>query len=526
MAWKIIYLRNVTSLRGVTSPETRRVISTTRLSVSDKKQLQTAGRKYMKLITLILLLIVAVGAYGEDSSEENVVIDLFEDSEQEDTVDEISEEAESNSVFNQIVANWNGESIFRYFLYFEEMEVEEGSLLFPDDKRHIFESVGEYNSHFGSDVWRVSFSFASSFGNQTDTYIPAFDDVEDQDWQDWLRDPRRERRYISVKEFYLSVFFHDVDVYIGRKLLENTLSTIYGPADVYTPIDANSPFHGGALGKYLVELDYFIGDFSIVAAIFPVYQGGKSFGPLSRWGYYSAIPESNLGWLPINQMEVKDEYPDIAWRNMSYFIRFKANLPGFDFFLSGFYGLNGNKVTKLDEGGLSLTKEIVPVVNAAAAISTTLGKLELHGEALYNYTPESRDDDYLRYVVGGRYAFDEFDTVPFIDKIDLNLEYAGEYLVTEQSHADYIAGSGDMRGLKDDFLGSIDFDFAEDFTVRVAGQYDIEGQGVSLLSGIGYAGMENLELNLKWQHFFVTESSDLYHWRDNNRIIASVRYSL
>jgi len=473
----------------------------------------------MKVIPLIVLFVLSTGVYGQNSTEEDV-IDLFEDSNQAETIEEDLPKEEHASASEQIKANWGGEVNCRYFLHFQKLVP--GGLSLPDEETHVFESISKLHSSFSRNDWRVRFSLLHAFGNQEDTYIPAFENLEEREWQDWLRDPRRERRYVDIEELYLSVFFDKFDIYVGKKLLTNTLSTIYSPADIYNVVDLNSPFHSFTLGKHLLELDFYIGNFSITAVVFPVYEGGKSFSPLSRWGYYSTIELEEYAGLPIDQLIV-DSYPDIGWENISYFLRFKANLPRVDFFLSGFYGLNVNQVMKL-ELPLTLVGEVVPVVNAAASFSTTLGKTELHAEALYNYTPKSRDDDYLRFVAGGRYSFDQLDRVSFLDKVDLKLEYAGEHLIKEQSNANYEYSSEDTRTLKNDVLGSIELDFAKDLAVCLAGQVDVEGPGISLLSDLEYSGWENLLLSLKLQLFFADEGSDLYNWRDNSRIITSVRY--
>jgi hypothetical protein len=330
---------------------------------------------------------------------------------------------------------------------------------------------------------------------------------------------------LSIEELFLSIFFDNVDLYLGKKLLTNTLSTIYSPADIYNAVDTNSPFHSSTLGKVLLEMNYYVGNFSVTAAVFPVYQGGKPFDPLSRWGYYRTVELAQLAGGAIDDLVVVDEYPDILWENISYFLRLKANLPQIDFFLSGFYGLNGNQVFTLGPLPFTVSREIVPVVNAAAAFSTTLGRVELHGEALYNYTPKSRDDDYLRYVAGVRYSFDEFERVSLLDKVDFILEYAGEVLIREQSNESYDFSSENARALKNDLLGSVEIDFAEEFALCFSSQYDIGGKGISFLSDIEYSGLENLQLNLKLQLFYADEDSDLYYWRDNGRIITAVRYS-
>ena len=128
----------------------------------------------MKVIPLVLLLIMSTGVFGEDSSEEDVIA-IFEESDPTTAAEEGSQEQEDPSAFEQITRNWEGESDFRYFLYFEKLDAGGSSL--PDDKRHVFESVTKNNSRFGTDDWRVSFSFANSFGNQEDTYIPAFENL-------------------------------------------------------------------------------------------------------------------------------------------------------------------------------------------------------------------------------------------------------------------------------------------------------------------------------------------------------------
>jgi hypothetical protein len=479
-------------------------------------------------------------------------MDLFADSEDDSGMDLFAEAGEGASqdasqeggepqivaveknprVLRRLVDNINGSTNARYHWFFLPMDVEEDASPEPDDKRHIFEAHSQFESYTGGKNWRFAFEATTDFGNQDNSYAPALEDVESRDWQDWFQDTKRERLYLSANQFYLSFFLSDVDFFVGKKTISNTLSTLYSPADIYTPTDANSPFNATFLGRYLLELDYYFGTSSITAAVFPVYQGGKPAYPLSRWGYYKAKEKQDEEGITVEDQEDSEDeerrYTDISWENISYFLKFKSTFAGIDMFVSGFYGLVNNTVSEVfinEEDEEEKKSVVVPVVNATGGFSTTIQKLEMHGEALFNYSLDSKDDDYLRYVLGGRYILDGFNEWVPLDRIDVMLEYGGEWLIHQQSHEDFQDSTEERRGIKNDVLASLKFQVNDDLLFGAFAQYDLSQRGGTFLGNLNYRGIENFDLELTGQYFLAPEDTDYYYWRHNHRLFATVSYS-
>ena len=433
-------------------------------------------------------------------------------------------------IVERLIGNINGNTNFRYNWFFFLLDVEENASPEPDNKRHIFETHSQFESYTGGEFWRFNFEATTDFGNQTNAYIPGFEDLEARDWQDWFQDIKRERRYLLLNQYYFSLFFNNFDFFIGRRTIDNTLSSIYGPADIYTPEDANSPFNPTDIGRYMIELDYYFGNASITAAILPIYQGGKSFSPLSRWGYYKFKEQQDEENINAQEESEDDErrYTDISWGNISYLLKLKSTFSGLDIFITAFYGLADNTVSKVtineqDEEEKEII--VIPVINASGGFSGTIKKLEMHGEALFNYSIGSKDDDYLRYLLGSRYIIDGFaERVP-LDRIDIILEYGGEWLINEQSHEDYQDSTEDRRTMKNTLLTSIQVQFTEDILFGILAQYDFNQWGGTLIGNLNYRGFENFDLELTGQYFLAPENSDYYYWRHNHRLLASVTYS-
>jgi hypothetical protein len=488
-------------------------------------------------------LTIDLFADSEDDSEK----DLFEKSEDEttevsifgaDTESDLFKALDSDIVEKRpnlveaFIDNINGTTSFRYHWYFFLLEVEENASPEPDNKRHLFETHSEFESYTGGKQWRFNIEATTDFGNQTNTYVPGFEDLEARNWQDWFQDTKRERRFLLLNQYYVSFFLNDVDIFLGRRTFENTLSTIYSPADIYTPSDANSPFNPVDIGRYVFELGYYFGDSSITAAVLPIYQGGKSFSPLSRWGYYKFKEQQDEEDVSVEDQEDSEDeerhYTEITWENISYLLKFKSTFSGLDIFITGFYGLANNTVSMVtinDQDEEEKEFVVIPVINASGGFSATIQKLELHGEALYNYSIDSKDDDYLRYMLGGRYIIDGFSQRAPLDRIDITVEYGGEWLIHEQSHADYQDSTNDRRGMKNSLLTSLQVQFTEDILCNIFAQYDFDQYAGTLIGNVNYKGFENFDLELAGQYFLAPENSDYYYWRHNHRLMASVTYS-
>lgn len=428
--------------------------------------------------------------------------------------------------------NMDGKSIFRYAFFFELLDVEEDASPEPDNKRHYLDKHSEITTYLAGDFWRLNLTYFLDFGNQENTYAPWLEDPGARDWQDWFQDTKSERLYFKISDFHLNLFFSFFDIIIGKKVFIHSLSTLYSPADIYKATDLTDPNNPYNFGKYLVEFDFFAGPAALSLVIFPVYQGGKSTKPLSRWGYYKFKEiQDESGTTAEDLEEEEDEerhYTDITPENISYLLKCKSTLAGIDFFLAGFYGLANNSVSRVwinNDDEEEKEAVVVPVINASCGFSTTVKRFEFHAETLYNYTLASKDDDYIRYVAGTRVGIDGFPGFLPLDKIDCTLEYAGEYLFKRQSHGDYTDSTEERRGLKNDLLGMLIFQFTDKLKLLNLAQYEINDAGFLFSSHLIYQWLGNMEIDLGAQLYFTPETSNYYYWRDNTCLQLKLTYT-
>ncbi|MBI9103783.1 MAG: hypothetical protein JEY99_15310 [Spirochaetales bacterium] len=490
----------------------------------------------MKKINLLILLMMTINlsTFAQDSMDDELLLDIFAEETEEPILeidrepeiiieqDQVLEESEkSPSLIDQLYSNLQGETKGVYVYYFNELTQPDYTTYSPEHDQHIFEAKTIKSTFAQISNIRLKADLISFFGNEEERYRPALANPENMNITDWIQNKNNERLFLSFKELYMSVFFDNFDIYLGKKIISNTLSTIYSPADIYSPVDLVDPFSSEPFGNILLEFDYYFNNIDITAIILPVYQGNKNYSQLSRWGYYPFVEAAASA--PFTITALQENYPEINLENISYLLKLKTRVKSVDLFTSAFYGLNQNIVTKtittmgIPTGG---EEEVIPVIQASAGFSSTLKKLELHGEGLYNYSLNSKDDNYLSYCGGLRYIFDEFSAPILPGRLELTMEYAGEYLMSEQSHEDYMLSSSDRRGLKNDLLLSTEATYNEDLLFRVSGQYEFDDKNLMTLTEVSYKGIENIKLNLRWQHFVTSDDGDLYNWRDNSSLVT------
>ncbi|MBI9098025.1 MAG: hypothetical protein JEY91_06085 [Spirochaetaceae bacterium] len=515
----------------------------------------------MKYILLLLFPLMTLTIYAQDNDDEkdftmelfadpideskeeeesDLPMDIFAEPEQEASREEESEEKEEQelseiqkktSYLSLLFRNLHGNIDSRYFGYFSTLEKNDSFNLDPQDRHHIFELHNELNSYTGNDIWRLNFNLHFNLGSTPNDYHSVFQESEDFQFKDFLQDRDSERRYFSVQELYGSLFMKKMDLHIGKKIISNSLSKMYSPADIYSAYDSVDPYNIIKRGRYLLEWNLFFGDSSLSIIILPLYQWGKNPDIISRWRYYSTIDQlTDMGWIPADKAElevIENPSVDIKLANISYLLKFKSSLPGVDLFGGAFYGLNNNQVFQLSLNQLfqlEIESSVVPVINGSAGFSANTGPWGFHGEALYNHTLESKDDDYLRYVGGLSFKIDGFSGRSPFEQIEWILEYAGEWLSSEQSHIDYQVSSKNQRSFKNDFLLSSRISFKKDLELALFGQVNWKNPGGTFIAETNYKGIENWEFSLTGQFFFAESDSSAYTLRDNNRMIANVKF--
>jgi hypothetical protein len=437
---------------------------------------------------------------------------------------EEKESEENENIFQQLSRNFSGECQCRYSWFFDDLTVTD-PLLYgePDDQHLIYDIRCHATDFLMGDFWKFYIEMLLQVGNQKDTYKPAYSDIEEYSWEDWFQDRDRRRNDIEAQELYMSFFIGNVDITAGKKIVVNTLSTLYCPADIYYVRDYNDPFLIIKSGRLLLEVDIYVSTIALNLLLFPVHEADKPYSTLSRWAYYTLIDSFS----PAVITTIYDDYPDISAENMSYCARLKGTLFNTDFFLAIFHGLSSNIVYRVIDPfpPAELKEEVVSALHVSCGFSTVIDRLELHGEGLYNLSYESKDDDYIRYVTGFRYVVDFFSPEFFISKMELTAEYAGEVLIKRQSNDAYTMSTEGKRLLKNDILINLLIQTGEKWKTNILGQYEIEGGAFIIRAGTEYSGLYDFSFGIACEFYVVREGSDYYNWRNNNRILVTMTYA-
>jgi hypothetical protein len=380
----------------------------------------------------------------------------------------------------------------------------------------------------GGDRWRIDFLGWAEAGNQEDTWIGGMQ---------WPQDNDYERRHIEVGELYFSLFQTNSDLTLGKKYFKNGVSTLYSPANRYSAYDFHDPLQPKEFGRWQLKLDHYVQDVTLTGAILPVHQSSKFPGSSSRWVVLydpDEVSESvqdyldfvNFGDLEFDDFEditIKTETPDVEFENVSYFGRAKTTFRGYDVFLSGYYGLSSYQVLEKiseDEYVAKYTK----VYNLATGFSTTYNKFEFHAEGLYSYSEDSEDDDFLSYVVGMTYKMDDMAKKIFLDQIWVTGEYAGEWLIDEQSADDFVISSEDIRVGTDDIIGRLDFRVNDDLNFEVYLNFELKNDGLFQRYQGTYKFRKGISLTLALDLFSGDEESYYGRWEENNRSVIVLEY--
>lgn len=372
--------------------------------------------------------------------------------------------------------------------------------------------------------WRLDVSGWLDIGNAELAYAGA---------REFLRDTDNRRRMFQLNDMYVSWAGEHVDITAGLKVFRNGLSTLWSPADVYTPVDLSDPVNARRLGTWLVEMDYALGAVTLTGVVFPVRQENKIPGKASRWlvnsdDFYFQLLDEGGGLAA-----VVDESPKVSTENFSYLTRIKAVMRGWDLFASAYYGLNPYYVLKKTSevliGPIPLrvyTKTTTKVFQFASGFSTTSKAWEFHGEGNYNWSHDRREDSYLGYVGGLTYTWSGFGAESPLDTVLLTAEYAGEWLDRPQAaKGGYSYSSEGMRVGQNDLIARLEIQTTEDWEFVFAGHYELSKAGHLQQAQASYNFTPDLKGTLGVDVFGGSTSSYHGRWDCNDRVYFELAYS-
>lgn len=424
-----------------------------------------------------------------------------------------------DDIASQAVKHLAGSLRLRSMYYWQAAQERDGA----DLSHAAGEALLKFSDWVGGKTWRADVSGWIEHGTQENTYAGVNDTFQDSD---------RRRRHLEINELFLTLNQPDYNVTLGKKIFSNGLSTLYSPVDRLKPKDGNDPLDQKDLGIWQARVDYFVKDsFTVTAAVLPVFQTSKQPSPASRWmGSKRAGDSQDFDFFgDTSSNEVIEDRAQVNLNNTGYFARGKGTYHGWDLFASFYHGPNPFFVLREEnQGGRTVRiKETVKVANYAAGFSTTYKKWEFHGEALYNYSYDGKDDNYLAYLGGFTYTVDDLAKKMRLEQIDLTLEYGGEFITNNQNAPGYTKSSRKTRLGKNDLYARANFKYSEDFSFEYVSNFELEEDESGRYQRLGtkYRVRDGLIWKVAVEFFNGSDNSYYGRWYRNDRVLTELEYS-
>lgn len=439
------------------------------------------------------------------------------------------------------------------------------------DRQNTFgEAKISFGSRYENDNILVAGNAWVQVGNENDTYKGDVGFWQDKD---------RRRNYIQVNELYAAYIGGAVDVTVGKKLLENSISTIYSPANRYNSYDFTDPIDPEALGVWQIAFEGDASDVAWKVAVLPVFQPPKTPSETSRWiandssdnrlaSYYNGSTYSSedefleaireqlfffnsvvfggdntfRDWVNAvladyydysvtgnESVTVKQKYPNPGdMDGNGFFGQAKTSVGDFDLMASMFRGPSVYPVLHvgLDEAAQEIILTVEhPVVNqVAGGFSTVHGDWEFHGEALYNISDDDKDDSYVQYVFGPRWTNESIAEKIGLYRLDAGIEYAGEAITERQSKTGYAVSSQEIRIGRNDIIIGLGIHFTEDWRFKFLNDLELS-KGTQMYRGeVEWDVTEHLTADAAVEIFEGPRKSYWGYWRNQDRVVTSITY--
>lgn len=327
--------------------------------------------------------------------------------------------------------------------------------------------------------------------------------------------------YLDFKNLSLGYDTGEWALTVGKSQVVGGLSTLYSPADRYRNADVADPMQAIATGLWLVRYERFIGDDTLSLAVMPFDERTRVPSDASRWiGDSGSYTFYSLSLTP-GVTSLADEYRDPKPENWSWLATYKMVRSGFDAMFTAAHGKAAFPVVReVGAVGVSLYPD---ASSLSAAVTSTIDRWELHGEAIYQYAWNGEDESFLRHVIGFMYRENALANRLGMDEIQPVLEYAGE-IVTDDQAAGYMSSSFSSRPFRDALLARVVFKINGDWSAEVGGSKNWVDKDASHYLGLEYKYSDNLKFNGWGRRFQGASDTQFGRWRRNGHISLGMEY--
>lgn len=335
------------------------------------------------------------------------------------------------------------------------------------------------------------------------------------------------RSYLDLKEAVLGIEEHPVRFTIGKQLFAWGTADGFNPTDNLNPYDYLDPVDREKLAVYSAAAHLTATRASLTLVLVPLFTPSRVPLATTRWS--PLVPEDIAA-----AIEPRD-LPATTAENMQYGARARGTVAGWDLSVSYFEGFEPTPVIKQTSVPVAPGVEIprfTPVFTrmrvVGADVSTTFGKLEVHGEVAAKFVVRDGRDDRLQWIAGINYQWDDFE-LGWLDRIHLVVEYAREEILGSDSRSEIVPLDDRLalpnNAFRNAAIGRLLFRFNDDTQLEVAGTANFDG-GVSgyVKVALTHKITEALHATVGLELLSGPRDTFWGRWRDNDRAYVLLKY--
>lgn len=456
------------------------------------------GALFLVVIGLLFLFLHPANLNAEDTSQ----------AAPQTGTDKVKDKAKFHKFLEEYV---KGSLEYKSFGYFHKAK--QDSNMFSNEAILKFDAkyeLGEKNSIVLKPVLRADDRHFTS---------AIVDDVQETDAR---------RYYLNFKEAYFATRSKQLDLYLGKRIYSWGKAEGFNPTDDINPYDFLDFPDKEKIGVFSAAVEYSFGDYSLDAVYIPFFTPARMPERNNRWagniGDDLTATTGGLPALPSAELEAR-QLPPNTLGNSQVASRLKTTLKGWDFALTFYHGFD--PIPSPAKETRNLIDYYIPKFNRineyGFSAATTWDKLEAHAETSYRDTLSGNDDDFLAYIAGGSYSWDELG-VDFLEKISLYLEYAGEEVINEKDNPKRYSSKAYSRPFQKSVLGSLNIKFNEDVEFAFGGNYNFDEFDRYMQPKLTYKFSDKLKLRAGMD--ILTGHKDTFwgKWRKNDRVFANLTW--
>ncbi|MDZ7642107.1 MAG: hypothetical protein U5J62_08815 [Desulfurivibrio sp.] len=164
-------------------------------------------------------------------------------------------------------------------------------------------------------------------------------------------------------------------------------------------------------------------------------------------------------------------------------------------------------------------------LSAGGGISLVHGAWKYYGEAIHQRTQSDADQDFLKYVAGFSYRETKLANRFFgFDEIQPVIEYAGEWIASEQKEDGYLTNSKEARPGKNSLIFRLNILHNDTWSYSLHGTRNLEDNDYALGVGVEYKYNDNLSFTMTAQSYDGDDDTQFGRWRRNDNLELGVKY--